>query len=168
MNPYKILVEMKKMLRNLDAWMTKAKGHADAKKFDTLVLAQSRLAPDMFPFARQVQIACDSAKFAFARLSGKEAPAFADTETTFPELQERIAKVLAHLDTYAEADFATAGERMVTVRAFGEKPVPAMVYFVEHAVPTFFFHVTSAYAILRHNGVDVGKKDYLGPLTGAN
>jgi hypothetical protein len=167
MNPYKILLEMKKMLRNLDAWMAKAKTHAEAKKFDTAVLVQARLAPDMLPFARQVQISCDSAKFAFARLSGKEAPSHPDSEVTFAELHERIAKILANLDTYAEADFATAGERMVTVRAFGEKPVPAMDYFVEHAVPTFFFHVMTAYAILRHNGVDVGKKDYIGPLTGA-
>ena len=168
MNPYKMLLQMKKMLKNLDACMNKAKSHAEAKKFDTLVLAQARLAPDMFAFNRQVQIATDSAKFAFARLSGKEAPSYPDTETTFPELQERLAKVLAHLDTYAEADFASARERMVTVRAFGEKPVPAMDYFVEHAVPTFFFHVMAAYAILRHNGVDIGKKDYLGALTGAS
>jgi hypothetical protein len=117
MNPYKIVLDMKKMPRNLDAWMTKAKTHAEVKKFDTAVLVQSRLAPDMLPFARQVQIACDSAKFAASRASGKEAPSFPDTEATFPELAERIAKTVAYLDTFAEADFAAARERMVTVRA---------------------------------------------------
>lgn len=168
MNPFIIIQEMKKMLGNLDTWLTKAEKHAEAKKFDTVVLAQSRLAPDMLPFARQIQIACDSAKFSAARLAGKEAPAHADTETTFAELHERIGKVVAYLGTFSEADFATARERMVTVRAFGEKPVPALTAFVEHGMPTFFFHVMTAYAILRHNGVDVGKKDYLGQLTGAN
>lgn len=165
MNPYLLVLEMKKMLQNLDGWMAKAKTHAEAKKFDTAVLVQSRLAPDMLPFNRQVQIACDSAKFAAARLSGKEAPAMADTEQTFAELHERIAKTVSYLSTFAEADFASARERTVTVRAFGEKPVNAITAFVEHGQPTFYFHLMTAYAILRHHGVDVGKKDYLGALT---
>lgn len=165
MNPYVLVLEMKKLLQNLDAWMAKAKTHAEAKKFDTAVLVASRLAPDMLPFNRQVQIACDSAKFAAARLTGKEAPSMADTEQTFAELHDRIAKTVSFLDSCAEADFASSRERMVTVRAFGEKPVNAITAFVEHGQPTFFFHVMAAYAILRHNGVDVGKKDYLGALS---
>jgi hypothetical protein len=167
MNPYMILLEMKKMLRNLDTWMKKAEGVAQAKKFDPAVLMQSRLAPDMLPFVRQVQIACDSAKFAAARLTGKEAPSHADTEATFADLYARIGKVTSYLETFSEAEFSSARERTVTHRSFGEKPVPALDYFVEHAIPNFFFHITTAYAVLRHNGIDIGKKDYLGQLTGA-
>ena len=105
MTPHVLILEMKKLLRNLDGWLTKATAHAEARKYDTAVLVQTRLVPDMFPFARQVQSACDSAKYAAARVSGKEPPSHPDTETTFPELSARIAKVVAYLDTFTADDF---------------------------------------------------------------
>ena len=164
MTPYTFLLEMKKMLRNLDGWLTKATAHAEAKKYEKTVLVQSRLAPDQFAFARQIQTACDTAKFAASRLTGKEAPSHADTETTFAELSARIGKVIAYLDTFTEADFAGVADRRVSLPRWEGKSMSAVEYFVEHAVPNFFFHVTTAYAILRHNGVDVGKRDFLGPM----
>jgi uncharacterized protein len=165
MTPYLLVHEMKKMLRNLNAWLSRAEAHAQAKKFDTLVLVQSRLAPDMLSLVHQVRIACDTAKFAAARVTGREPPSHADTETTFAELSERIAKVLAYLDTFAEADFTDVDGRSLSLRAFEGKSMMALDYLVEHAVPNFFFHVTTAYAILRHNGVDLGKRDFIGALS---
>src|SRR6185295_18087076 len=100
MTPYVLVLEMKKILRNLDGWLGKATAHAEAKKYDTAVLMQTRLTPDMFSFARQVQSACDVAKFAAARVTGKEAPSHPDTEATFAELSARIGKVVAYLDSF--------------------------------------------------------------------
>lgn len=165
MTPYLLVNEMKKMLRNLSTWLSRADAHAQAKKYDTLVLVQSRLAPDMLSLAHQVQIACDAAKFAAARLTGREAPSHADTETTFVELSERIAKVIAYLDTFSQADFTDVEGRSVSLRVFEGKSMMALDYLVEQAVPNFFFHVTTAYAILRHNGVDLGKRDFIGALS---
>ena len=165
MTPHVILLEMKKVLHNLDGWLAKASAHAEAKKFDPAVLVQTRLSPDMFPFARQVQTACDTAKLAAARLTGKEAPSHPDTETTFAELSARIAKVTAYLDTFTANDFAGVESRTVSLPRWEGKSMTALDYFVEHAIPNFFFHATTAYAILRHSGVDIGKRDFLGPLT---
>ncbi|MEO8699672.1 MAG: DUF1993 domain-containing protein [Kofleriaceae bacterium] len=165
MTPYVIVLEMKKVLKNIDGWLAKAEAHATAKKFDTTVLMQARLAPDQFAFARQIQSACDTAKLAASRLTGKEAPSHADTETTFAELSARIGKVIAYLDTFSEADFNGVEDRKVTTPRWEGKSMTAIDYFAEHAIPNFFFHTTTAYAILRHNGVDVGKRDYLGPLS---
>ena len=165
MTPYLLLLEMKKMLRGLDGWLAKASVHAEARKYDTSVLVQSRLAPDMFPFVRQVQSACDTAKFAASRVTGKDAPSHPDTEATFAELSERIGKTLAYLDTFTENDFAALDGRTVSMPRWEGKTMTAVDYLVEHAVPNFFFHVTTAYAILRHAGVEVGKRDFLGTLS---
>jgi len=165
MTPHVLILEMKKLLRNLDGWLTKAAAHAEARKYDTAVLVQTRLVPDMFPFARQVQSACDSAKYAAARVSGKEPPSHPDTETTFPELSARIAKVVAYLDTFTADDFRDLEGRTITLPRWEGKSMTAIDYLVEHALPNFFFHVTTAYAILRQAGVEVGKRDYLGSLS---
>ncbi|HEU4616278.1 MAG TPA: DUF1993 domain-containing protein [Kofleriaceae bacterium] len=165
MSVYPFLLEMKKLLKNLDGWIDKAVGHATAKKFDPNVLMQSRLAPDMFPFVRQVQAVCDQAKFAAARLAGREPPSHPDTEQTIDELKQRIATVVAYLDTFSETDFAGVADRTVTTPRWEGKSLTAMNYFIEHSQPNFYFHLTTAYAILRHNGVDVGKRDYIGQLT---
>jgi hypothetical protein len=165
MSVYPFLLEMKKLLKNLDGWIDKAVGHATAKKFDPNVLMQSRLAPDQFPFVRQVQAVCDQAKYAAARLAGREPPSHPDTEQTIDDLKQRIATVIAYLDTFSETDFAGVADRTVTTPRWEGKSLTAMNYFIEHSQPNFYFHLTTAYAILRHNGVDVGKRDYIGQLT---
>ena len=165
MSIHVFLLEMKKLLGSLDHCIDKAIAHAAAKKFDPNVLAQARLAPDMFPFVRQVQATCDQAKFAAARLAGKDAPSHPDTEQTLDECKKRIATVVAYLDTFSAKDFEGVQDRTVTTPRWEGKSMTAVNYFVEHAQPNFYFHLTSAYAILRHSGVDVGKRDYLGALT---
>jgi hypothetical protein len=157
--------QMRKQLGQLDTWFAKAKAHAEAKKFDVNLLTQFRLAPDQFALARQVQIACDTAKLGASRLTGKDAPSFDDGETTLDQLVERIAKTRAYLETISEADLAGAATRTISTPRWEGKTMTGQDYFVEHVVPNFFFHTAHVYAILRHNGVDVGKKDYLGPLT---
>ena len=165
MNFHPIVLEMRKLLRNMDGWFEKAKANAAARKFDVNVLMQARLAPDMFPLVRQVQAACDSAKFAAARTAGKEPPAHADTEQTIDDARARIATVVAYLETFKASDFDGAEKRTISNPRWEGKTMTAPDYFVEHAVPNFFFHFSIAYAILRHNGVDVGKRDYLGQLS---
>jgi uncharacterized protein len=165
MNIHVIVLEMRKLLRNMDGWFEKAKAHAAAKNFDANLLLQMRLAPDMFPLVRQVQSACDSAKFAAARTAGKEPPAHADTEQTIDDLRARIATVVAYLETFKASDFDGAEKRTISNPRWEGKTMTAPDYFVEHAVPNFFFHFSMVYAVLRHNGVDVGKRDYLGQLS---
>jgi hypothetical protein len=163
MSLYEISVpQFIKLLGNLDKWFDKAEAHAQAKKFDTAVYLTSRLAPDQFPLVKQVQIATDAAKFGVSRLTGKEAPSFGDDETTLAQLRERIQKAIAYLKTVTPADFEGAATRVVT-RPDGSKLL-GQDQLVEHAIPTFYFHVVTTYAILRHNGVDLGKRDYLGAL----
>jgi hypothetical protein len=165
MSPYVFVLEMKKLLRSLDGCIDKAVAFAAAKKFDPNVLLQSRLAPDMFPFVRQVQACCDQAKYAAARLAGREAPSHPDTEQTIDEVKKRIATVVAYLDEFSERDFAGVADRIVAMPRWEGKSMTAVNYFAEHAQPNFYFHLAMAYAILRHNGVDIGKRDYLGQLT---
>jgi hypothetical protein len=165
MSIYVFVLEMKKLLRNLDSCLDKAVAYAGAKKFDPNVLLQMRLAPDMFPFVRQIQSTCDSAKFAVARCSGKDAPSHPDTEQTMDELKKRIATVVEYLDGFSEKDFAGIEDRTVTTPRWEGKSMTATNYFVEHAQPNFYFHLAMAYAILRNNGVDIGKRDYLGQMT---
>jgi hypothetical protein len=165
MTIYASVLEMKKLLRGVDGWLNKALEHAAAKKYDPNVLLQSRLAPDMFPLVRQFQAACDSAKYAAARAAGKEAPSHPDNEQTIDEVRKRLSAVASYLDTFTEADFDRIEARTVSLPRWEGKSMTAIDYFLEHAVPNFFFHLTTAYAILRHNGVDVGKRDYLGTLT---
>jgi len=165
MNFHVIVLEMRKLLHNMDGWFEKAKAHAAAKKFDANLLLQTRIAPDMFPLVRQVQAACDSAKFAAARTAGKDLPAHADTEQSIDDVRARIATVVAYLETFKASDFDGAEKRTISNPRWEGKTMTAPDYFVEHAVPNFFFHFSMVYALLRHNGVDVGKRDYLGQLS---
>lgn len=156
--------QFSKTLGNLENILDKVSGYADAKKFDPAVVLNARLAPDQFHFIRQVQIACDTAKLCAARLAGKDAPVHEDKEATLAELKSRIASVRAYLATFTEKDFAGAGERRISQPRWEGKSLSGIEYLTQHATPNLYFHVTTAYAILRHNGLDVGKKDYLGPL----
>ena len=160
-----IVLEMKKLLGQINGWLDKAAAHAQAKKFDVNTLLQARLAPDQFPLVRQFQAVCDQAKYAAGRTTGKEIPAHPDTEQTVDEIKARVASVIAYLDTFTKNDFETIGSRTVTTPRWEGKSMSATDYLVEHAMPNFFFHITTAYAILRHNGVDVGKRDFLGQLS---
>ncbi|MBK6688963.1 MAG: DUF1993 domain-containing protein [Deltaproteobacteria bacterium] len=157
--------EMKKLLGHVLLWLDKAEAHAKAKSFDPHVLLEARLAPDQFAFVRQVQTACDTAKLAASRLTGEQAPSHPDTEKTFDELRSRIRSTLAYLDGFQAQDFEGAATRIITTPRWEGKVALGSDYFMEHAVPNFFFHLTHAYAILRHNGVELGKKDFLGHQT---
>jgi hypothetical protein len=165
MSAFRTIQEFSKMLKNLDAWIAKAEEHAKAKSFDANVLVGSRLAPDMYSFDKQVQSACDSAKFAAAYFTGKEAPAHPDTEKTIDELKKRIATCTAYLATFKEADFAGWQDKKISPRWLEGKWVRGEDYLYETSIPNFFFHLTTAYAILRHNGVAVGKMDYIGKMS---
>jgi len=150
-------------LGSLSVILDKAAAHAEAKKIDPAVFIGARLAPDMFAFARQVQIACDAAKLCVGRLGGIETPRHEDTETTFAELQARIAKCVAFLRTVEAVKIDGSEERRITLKLRGaETEILGQPYLLNFALPNFFFHVTTAYAILRHNGVEIGKLDYLG------
>jgi hypothetical protein len=151
------------MLRNLAHILDKAEASAQARKFDPSVLATSRLAPDMLPFTRQILIACDAAKLGVARISGLEAPKFEDNETTFPELKARIQKTLDWLATVPASALDGTDDKDITFPVGREatRTMKAQAYLLTWAMPNFFFHITTAYGILRHNGVDLGKRDYL-------
>ncbi len=153
----------KATLGNLSHFIDKAQAHADAKKFDPSVLVQARLAPDMLPFARQILIACDGPKNGIARISGVEAPKFDDTESTLAELQARIQKTLDYLAT-VPAELVNGTEEKDITFPSGRDTTRTMkgeAYLKHWVLPNFFFHVTTAYAILRHNGVELGKADFL-------
>lgn len=158
------VTQYSKTLDNLSAFLSKAGVYAEAKKFDVEVLLNSRLAPDQFNLIRQVQIACDTAKFGAARLCGKEAPSHPDTEKTLPELQARIKVVQDYLASFSEADFAGAEDRHISQPRWEGKYLTGLEFALQHSIPNLYFHVTTAYAILRNNGVDVGKKDFLGAM----
>jgi hypothetical protein len=150
-------------LNNLATILEKAVAHCEAKKIDPAVLVNARLFPDMFPLVRQVQLASDSAKGGAARLAGLEPPAFEDTEATFPELVARLRKTVAFLDTLREEQFAGAEDRTVTWKTrSGSRSMQGLPYLLTHVTPNVYFHVTTAYNILRHNGVEIGKQDFLG------
>jgi len=165
MNPFQLVVEMKKLLVHTLAWIDRAEAHAAAKGYDASNLLEARLAPDMFPLVRQFQSACDSAKFAAAFTAGKEPPAHPDTEKTFGELRTRISSVVEYLGTFGEADFANADAGEVKRPRWEGKSMRATDYLVEQGVPNFFFHLNMIYALLRHNGVELGKRDYIGQLS---
>ena len=151
------------ILTALSAILKKAAAHAEAKKIDPSVFINARIAPDMFPLSRQVQIATDHAKGAAARLAGVDVPSFADTETTFDELQARIAKTLDFVKGIKQSQYDGGFDRDVTLTIAGQKLTwKGGVYLHQFALPNFYFHVTAAYAILRHNGVEIGKRDFLG------
>jgi len=154
-----------RMLNNMLTWLDKAEAHATAKKFETSVLLNARLAPDMLPFTKQIQIASDAAKFGVARLAGVEAPKFEDNEATLAELRERVRKTIDYVQSVPADKINGSEERDITVpRRDGPMIVKGEPYLKNFVLPNFFFHVTTTYALLRHNGVDLGKSDYLGPL----
>ena len=165
MSAYETVSLFRKTLENLDKWMGKAEESAKERGFEVDVLAQARLAPDQYEFTKQVQAACDQAKFAAAYLSGAKAPSHPDTEQTFAELRQRIAKTNQYVASVKEKDLAGADERKVAPPWLGGRWFKGHDYLVEMAIPNFFFHVTMAYAILRHNGVKLGKMDYIGGIT---
>jgi uncharacterized protein len=150
-------------LKSLSAILGKAQAHCEAKKIDPLVLTGSRLYPDMFALARQVQIACDSAKGAVARLAGVEIPKHEDTEKTFEELQMRIIKTLDFIATVKAAQVDGSEDKEIVIKLRGKDTAfKGMPYLLGFAWPNFYFHVTTAYNILRHSGVEIGKSDFLG------
>jgi hypothetical protein len=157
--------QFKKHLGQVDKWLEAAAEHATAKKFDPSVYLTQRLAPDQFAFTRQVQIVCDTAKLAASRLTGKDAPHQDDKESTIEELRARVRSVIAYLDGFSAKDFEGAAKRVVSQPRWEGKVMTGANYFLEHALPNFFFHLTHVYAILRHNGVNLGKRDYLGTLS---
>jgi hypothetical protein len=153
----------KQILNSLLAILDKAEAYVSDRKIDPNALLQFRLFPDMLPFTRQIQIAADFAKGAGARLAGQEVPAYEDNEKSFADLKVRIAKTLAFLDTLEAGDFEHAADRAITTGT-GEKTKhwEGQTYLHHYALPHFFFHATTAYNILRHNGLEIGKKDYIG------
>jgi hypothetical protein len=149
-------------LGSLSNWLDKAEAHAQAKKFDASVYLAARLAPDMLPFTKQVQIACDGAKFCVARLAGVDAPKDDDSEATVAQLKARIAKTLAFIQSVPEAQIVGTDDKDISVpRRDGVMVMKGEPYLNHYALPNFYFHVTTAYALLRHNGVELGKSDYL-------
>ena len=162
---YEITVpQFTKMLHNLNLMMDKAVQNSVERKFEMDVLLNSRLSPDQFNFIRQVQIACDTAKFYAARMTGKEAPIHEDTEKTLPELKARIETVIGYLNSFKAEDFKGAEERKISQPRWEGKYLTGFEFATQHAIPNVYFHVATAYSILRHNGVPVGKKDFLGEM----
>ena len=155
------------LLDALSKVLDKGEAHATAKKFDPAVLLGCRLAPDMFPLSRQVQTVCDFAKGSSARLAGVEVPGWADNEKTFAELKERIKKTSDYVLSFKPAQIDGSEDREVVIK-IGGKPVTfkGQPYLLQFVIPNLFFHATAAYAILRHNGVEVGKRDFLGQVPG--
>lgn len=150
-------------LKNLSAMLDKAQAHCEAKKIDPLVLTGARLYPDMFAFARQVQVACDTAKGALARLAGVEVPKYEDSEKTFEELKARIAKTVAFIETFKPAQVdGTEDKDFVIKLGAREMQWKGMQYLLGFALPNFYFHAATAYDILRHNGVELVKRDFIG------
>jgi uncharacterized protein len=161
---YSAFVPMAKtLLSALSAVLDKGQAHADAKKFDASVLVNARLAPDMLPLSKQVQIATDMVKGGAARLAGVEIPSYEDNETTIEQLKARIAKTLAFLDTIPAAKIDGTEDKEVTLKMrAGDMTFTGQRYLIGFVIPNLTFHCATAYDILRHNGVDIGKRDFLG------
>lgn len=156
--------QFQKMLTSLSHLLDKAAASADQRKFDVDVLLHSRLYPDQFNFTRQVQSATDSAKLCIARLTGIEAQVHDDKEKTLGELKTRVQDVLKYIGSVKPENFKGAAEKRITNKRWEDKSLSGENYALQFALPNFYFHVTTAYAILRHNGVEIGKKDYMGEL----
>ena len=153
-------------LKNLTGILGKAAAQAAERKIEPLVLLNDRLAPDMFPFTRQVQIASDHAKGAVARLAGVEVPRFEDVETSFDELQQRLSRVAEFVKSFDAAQIDGSEEREITLPIGGRAMTfSGQTYLLHFALPNFFFHQTTAYAILRHNGIAIGKRDFIGSVS---
>lgn len=157
-----------RMLGNLVAWLDKAEAHAAQKKFDPAVYMSARLAPDMLPFAKQIQIACDGAKFCVARLAGVDGPKFEDNEATLEELRARVRKTMDFVQSVPAAQVDGSDDKDISVpRRDGAMVMKGEAYLKHFALPNFYFHVTTTYALLRHCGVELGKIDFLGQPTTA-
>ncbi len=153
-----------RMLSNLDAILDKAIAHAAQRKIDPSVLMASRLFPDMLPMSRQVQVACDFAKGGVARLCGEEPPKWEDTEASLADLKARIRRTIEFVDGFAPVRFEGADTRVVQLQMRGETvQLAGLVYLTKMLLPNFFFHVTTAYDLLRKDGVEIGKRDFVGP-----
>lgn len=154
----------KQMLNSMSHVLSKAEAHAEAKKIEPQVLVQARLAPDMFALVRQVQIGADFAKGVCARLAGVDVPSYEDNEQSFADLQARIKKTLNFIEELSPAQIDGSEEREIVLRPGTpkEKKLTGQQYLLAYGLPQFFFHVTTTYAILRHNGVEVGKGDFMG------
>ena len=151
------------ILSNLSNILDKAQAHVDAKKLSDASLTAFRLFPDMLPMTTQIQIACDAAKGVVSRLSGVEAPVFEDNENTIAELKARVVKTIAFIQTVSAAQIdGTEDKDIVVKRGEKETHYKGMQFLLGHAIPNFYFHISTAYAILRHNGVEIGKRDFLG------
>lgn len=150
-------------LNNLAAILEKAQAHAHARQFDGRILVNSRLYPDMLPLSSQVQIATDGAKGGVARLAGQQPPRFEDNESTLPELVQRVRKTIAYLETFTPEQIDGSEERDISLQV-GQHTLrfKGLRYLLDFVTPNFYFHITTAYAILRHNGVEIGKRDFLG------
>ena len=164
MDTAETITQFAKMLRNLDGWLEKGIAFAARKQFEPDVLAQSRLAPDQYALVRQVQAACDAAKYAAAYLSGQTAPSHPDTEKTIAELRARIRTCVQYLESVKSQAYAEAADRRVSPPWLQGKWFRGADYLGQLAIPNFYFHVAMAYAILRHNGVELGKMDYIGTM----
>ena len=158
------VTQFSKMLHNLSDLLGKAAQLAETKKFDIEVLLQSRLAPDQFNLIRQIQITCDTAKLCASRLTAKDAPVQADDEKTLNQLKARIDSVISYLGKMSESDYKEAASRHISQPRWEGQHLTGQEFVQHHAIPNFYFHLTTAYAILRHNGVEIGKKDYLGKM----
>jgi uncharacterized protein len=156
--------QLAKTLRNVDRWLKLGEQYAESRKFAVDNLIHARLAPDQFTLVKQIQTACDNAKFIPGRLCAKDWPPHADTETTFEQLHARIAAVLTYVDGFKVEDFAGAEERKISLPWMQNKWMTGGEYVCQFALPNFYFHVTNTYAILRHNGVPLGKTDYIGSV----
>jgi hypothetical protein len=161
---YQVVAQCAETLKNMEVWLDKAEQYAATKKFDVGVLMTSRLAPDMQGFIYQVQSACDYVKGAAAWLSGQIPPNHEDNEQTIAEVRARIRKTLAFVESVEPQQYADANERGVKIEWAGGRSIRAEDYLMQITIPNVFFHITTAFAILRHNGVDIGKMDFLGAI----
>ena len=161
---YQVISQCVQMLKNLESWLDNTEEHAAAKKFDVGILMAGRLAPDMKPFIYQVQSACDYVKAAAAWLSGQTPPKHEDNEQSIDEVRARIRKTVAFAESVTEAQYAGAAERKVSLSWAPGKVLGGEDYLLQMTIPNVYFHIVMAFAILRHNGVDVGKMDFLGPI----
>lgn len=162
---FQITSQMVKQLRLLDTWLQKAAEYAKSRSFDPGNLAGIRLAPDQFALDRQVLTACDTLKLGMSRVTGLDVPSVPDTEKTIDELRARVQSTVEIVSKATAKDFEGTATRVVTTPRWEGKTMTGSDYFVEHVVPNFYFHLTHCYAILRHAGVPLGKRDYLGSLT---
>src|SRR5262245_46189498 len=161
---YQGISQCTQMLKNLESWLDKAEEYAGAKTFDVNVLMTARLAPDMKPFTYQVQSACDYVKAAAAWLSGQTPPKHEDNEQTIDQVRARIRKTVAFVESVTEVQYAGAAERKVSLSWAHGKVLGGEDYLQQMTIPNVYFHIVMAYGILRHNGVDIGKMDFLGPI----